>query len=228
MSFKYGGFPQQTLEYLENIRANNSREWFTAHRADYQRWYVEPAMAFVHAAGTLLQQWRPGICAQPKILGSIFRINRDTRIKNAVGPYKDHIDFWFWEGDRRRAASGYFLRLTPEFVGIGAGRHGFDREQRQRLRGMVDDEDARIAELIRILAEIESEGYVIGGGPHGESFLGAAVEGARQRVRRHRGIFVHHDEPAQVAIEGAALMQACERIWRDLTPLHAWLVDCLQ
>ena len=48
------------------------------------------------------------------MLGSILRINRDTRFSRDPSPYKDHLDLWFWEGERRRAVSGFFARLTPE------------------------------------------------------------------------------------------------------------------
>jgi uncharacterized protein (TIGR02453 family) len=228
MSVNYSGFPQHTAQILINLRANNSRDWFAAHREEYQRSYVAAAATFVEVAGAMLRQWRPGIRAEPKILGSIFRINRDPRARHAGGPYKDHIDFWFWEGERRAASSGYFLRLAPEFVGIGAGRHGFDRDQLRLLRGIVDQSDSDLRELLSIVDVVENKGYEIGGGPAGASSIGATPEGAARRLRRHRGLFVHHDEPAAVAMNGPALLSACERVWSDLTPLHAWLVDHLQ
>jgi uncharacterized protein (DUF2461 family) len=55
------------------------------------------------------------------VLGSIFRINRDTRFSKDKRPYKDHLDFWFWEGDRKAASSGLFARVSPDGVIVGAG-----------------------------------------------------------------------------------------------------------
>ena len=62
------------------------------------------------------------------MLGSIFRINRDTRFSADKRPYKDHLDFWFWHGVRATAASGLFLRLTPDDVSIGAGTHDLQKD----------------------------------------------------------------------------------------------------
>jgi hypothetical protein len=97
--------------------------------AGYGAYWLAPAKAFAVAAGELLAGLAPGIRAEPRVLGSIFRNNRDTRCASGPRPYKDHIDFWFREGDRRRAVSGFFARLTPELVGVGAC-HGFDPARR--------------------------------------------------------------------------------------------------
>ena len=122
----FGGFPPETISFLRALRANNRRDWFDAHRADYEAYWLAPAKAFVVAAGQQLAELAPQIRAEPRVLGSILRINRDTRFSRDPSPYKDHLDVWFWEGDRRRAVSGFFARLTPEFLGVGAGCHGLD------------------------------------------------------------------------------------------------------
>lgn len=119
----FSGFPGGTLDFFRALRENNTRAWFDGHRADYERFYVEPAREFVLAAGERLRPLVPAIHAEPRILGSIFRINRDTRFSKDKRPYKDHLDFWFWEGDRQAAVSGFFARVSPDFVGIGAGCH---------------------------------------------------------------------------------------------------------
>jgi uncharacterized protein (DUF2461 family) len=75
----FGGFPPETIRFLRQLRANNRKDWFDAHRTDYEAFWVAPAKAFVVAAGQLLVELAPGIRAEPRVLGSIFRINRDTR-----------------------------------------------------------------------------------------------------------------------------------------------------
>ena len=110
--------PTATVEFLAELRAHNSREWFDAHRARYERDLLAPAKQLVTELAPLLERLAPGIRAEPRVLGSIFRINRDTRFSSDKRPYKDHLDFWFWHGDRARAVSGLFLRITPESVAV--------------------------------------------------------------------------------------------------------------
>lgn len=221
------GFPPETLHFLRELRSNNTKEWFDAHREDYDRYYVAPAKEFVVATGRLLSSWRPRIQAQPRILGSIFRITKDTRRTHVDGPYKDHIDFWFWEGERKAAGSAYFMRLSPDFVGIGGGKHTFTPDQRSRFRTAIDD-DTTGADLLRIVERIEDQGYTISGGPRTNAPNANAQAGRRSQLQRHRSMFVHHDEPNDVATNGRALFTACERVWDDLTPMHEWLVDNVQ
>ena len=45
------------------------------------------------------------IHAEPRIHGSIFAINRDTRFSSDKSPYKTYLDLWFWQGNGP-AASG--------------------------------------------------------------------------------------------------------------------------
>lgn len=227
MSIQRHGFPPETPKFLRALRDNNTKEWFDAHRDDYERAYVTPAREFVTAVGELLSGWRPDVQAQPRILGSIFRITKDTRRTHPDGPYKDHIDFWFWEGDRRQAGSAYFLRLSPDFVGIGGGKHTFTPEQRARFRAALEN-DGTGEELVRIVERIEAHGYTLGGGPRSGSPRSGAPAGRRGHLHRHRSLFVHHDEPADVSTDGPALFAACERVWCHLTPLHAWLIENVQ
>jgi hypothetical protein len=119
-------FPTETLAFLADLRAYNTKPWFDAHRHRYEAAYLEPAKAFVETIAPALEDLVPGIATEPRVNGSIFRIKRDTRFSKDKTPYKDHLDFWFWAGDRRTALSGLFLRIAPDAVIVGAGAHGFD------------------------------------------------------------------------------------------------------
>jgi uncharacterized protein (DUF2461 family) len=47
----FDGFPPETIRFLRELRVNNRKDWFDAHRADYQALWVAPAKVFVPAAG---------------------------------------------------------------------------------------------------------------------------------------------------------------------------------
>jgi uncharacterized protein (TIGR02453 family) len=223
----FAGFPRETLRFLADVRANNTRTWFEEHRDDYERFYVEPAKEFVAAAAVVLGEIAPGVRAEPRILGSIFRITLDTRFSKDKRPYKDHLDFWFWEGERRHAVSGFFARITPDFVGIGAGCHGFNPDQLAAYRAALEDPAAG-ADLVRVAGELETFGYQLGGGGSPTTRSQAGGVNPRARLKRHRTLFVHIDAPVDAATNGVALLETCRRHWRQLAPLHRWLVDHVQ
>ena len=222
----FGGFPPETIRFLRELRVNNRKDWFDAHRADYEAFWVGPAKAFVVAAGQQLAELAPGIRAEPRVLGSIFRINRDTRFARDAGPYKDHLDFWFWEGERRRAVSGFFARLTPEVLGVGAGCHGLDPQRLTRYRQAVADSSTG-SELAGIAERLEAAGYELGGATLRRPPAGFA-DGPAQRFLRHKALFVHRDEPADEQVHSGAVLATCMRHWRALAPLHQWLTDNVQ
>ncbi|MDQ6920615.1 MAG: DUF2461 domain-containing protein [Candidatus Dormibacteraeota bacterium] len=224
----FGGFPPDTLRYLRDLRENNEKSWFEAHRGEYERLYVEPARTFVTAAGELLAGLAPAIRAEPRILGSIFRINRDTRFGADKRPYKDHIDFWFWEGARARAVSGFFLRLSPDFVGLGAGSHGFDGDQLERFRKALTRGETA-GELTAAASSLEAAGYRLSGEHYARTPRGYEAASPRAAMLlRHRALFVHQDLPVEEALDGARLLASCRRQWSSLAPLHRWLVDNVQ
>ena len=223
----FGGFPPETSQFLRELRGNNRKEWFDAHRAEYEAYWVAPAKAFVVAAGQLLAELAPQIRAEPRVLGSILRINRDTRFSRDPSPYKDHLDFWFWEGDRRRAVSGFFARLTPEFLGVGAGCHGLDPERLARFRQAVADQSSG-AELAGIAQRLEAAGYQLGGATLKRPPAGVASSGPAGRFLLHKALFVHRDEPADDRVHTDAVLTTCMRHWSALAPLHRWLTENVQ
>jgi uncharacterized protein (TIGR02453 family) len=220
------GFPPAALAFLAGLRANNSRAWFDAHRRDYERDLVEPAKAFVREAAPVLERLAPGIRAEPRVLGSIFRINRDTRFSPDKRPYKDHLDFWFWHGERAAAVSGLFLRLTPDEVWVGAGAHDLQKETLTRYRAAVCDPVAGRA-LVEIGRALDEAGIGVGGQAlrRPPSGWNPAPEAAPFLLRK--ALFSAVTEPARVATEAGFLDQV-EAHWARLAPLHLWLVDHVQ
>jgi uncharacterized protein (TIGR02453 family) len=218
-------FPAETIDFLRDLRRHNERSWFEANRARYEAGYVEPAKAFVVAVGPVLDRIVPGINAEPRVLGSIFRINRDTRFSTDKRPYKDHLDFWFWQGDRKTAVSGLFLRVSPDAVVVGAGAHGFTKELLARYRAAAQDPDAS-AELAGLVATLERAGHEIRGQTYARIPPGLTADDRNERLLRHSALFAHDELPAETATS-PSLVGALVARWRAFAPLHRWLVQHL-
>jgi uncharacterized protein (TIGR02453 family) len=225
----FPGFPHDTQAFLRDVREHNDKTWFDGQRDRYERAYVEPARAFVVATGERLAALAPELRAEPRINGSIFRINRDTRFSKDKTPYKSTLDFWFWEGSRRAAITGLFVRVAPELVAIGAGCHGFDAPRLARYREALLRPAARDT-LTAVAAEIERAGHELG--EVGFKRLPRAVEELAgtpaEPLGRMSALFVAAEEPALLALDGSALLDTCERHWRVLLPLHHWLAANVQ
>lgn len=223
----FAGFPAETQKFLRGLSKNNSKEWFDAHRSDYDDYWVAPAKAFVAAAGDALQEVAP-VEAQPKVNGSIFRINRDIRFSADKRPYKDHLDFWFWEGDRKQAVSGFYLRITPTDVGIGVGAHGFDKDRLAAYRDAVVDADSgpalkeAVAQLSKSRVDVKGEHYKTL--PRGFE----ADSDFERKFLRYNALWTGDDFATPASLTSKRFVSWAMTRWAKQAPLHRWLVDHLQ
>jgi uncharacterized protein (TIGR02453 family) len=219
-------FPAETLTFLTDLRANNDKAWFDANRARYESVYLEPAKAFVEVIGPGLNDLVPGVHVEPRVGGSIFRINRDIRFSSDKRPYKDHLDFWFWEGERKAAVSGLFLRVWPDGVIVGAGAHGFDKHQLATYRDAVAD-DTPGSELAAVVGDLEAAGHEIGGETYKRVPSGYAANGIAERLLRHSALYVHADLPLKIATTRGFIDTVLDH-WRTFLGVHMWLVANVQ
>ena len=115
---KFSGFPRQYFTFFNQLKKNNTRDWFEKHRSDYDEFVLHPAREFVTEMGKKLRQIAPGVNAIPKINQSLFKINRDVRFSKDKSPYKTYMGIWLWEGNRKRMeSSGEALKeLNPGYI----------------------------------------------------------------------------------------------------------------
>ena len=223
----FAGFPAETQKFLKGLSRNNSKEWFDAHRGDYDDYWVAPAKAFVEAAGEALQDLAP-VEAQPRVNGSIFRVNRDIRFSADKRPYKDHLDFWFWEGERKKAVSGFFLRVTPTEVGIGVGAHGFDKDRLAAYRNAVIDAkggkalESAVGELTKARVAVKGEHYKTL--PRGFE----TDDDFERKFLRYNALWTGEDVATPASLNSRRFVSWAMTRWTKQAPLHRWLVDHLQ
>jgi uncharacterized protein (TIGR02453 family) len=215
-------FEPALLRFLADLRANNEREWFQAHRDEYEELLLEPARDFVVALGEELRPTVPEVSADPRVNGSIFRIARDTRFSKDKRPYKDHLDLWLWVGMRKRGP-GFWFRLTPDELLLGGGMHHFDPPQLERYRTAVAD-DVRGGALRDEVERLRTAGYEIGGQRYKRAPRGFEAPEDRAELLLHEGVFgwVRFSPPPK-EVFSERFPRFCAERYRPLAPLVEWL-----
>ena len=116
-------FKQDLFRFLEELKANNTREWFQSNKDRYIRDIKEPAQAFIANFGPHLSKISPHFRSDPRpIGGSLFRIYRDVRFSKDKSPYKTHAGLHFRHAAGKNAFTpGFYLHLEPRgcFAGVG-------------------------------------------------------------------------------------------------------------
>ena len=135
---EFSGFPRKYFTFFNQLKMNNTREWFEAHRSDYEEFVMGPAREFVMAMGKKLRKIAPGVNAIPKINQSLFKINRDMRFSKDKSPYKTYMGIWLWEGPRKRMeSSGFYLHVENKKLLIGVGIKIFPKPLLERYRSGI-------------------------------------------------------------------------------------------
>jgi uncharacterized protein (TIGR02453 family) len=115
-------FPAETLRFLRALKRNNRREWFEAHRGDYEASVRQPMTAMVERLAIDLRAFAPELVASPKV--SMYRIYRDTRFSDNKTPYKTHIAAVFpTRGLPKHEGAGLYFHIAPDEVWIGGGMY---------------------------------------------------------------------------------------------------------
>src|ERR1044071_3444951 len=97
----FNGFSDETFRFLKGLGRNNNKQWFEGHRDDYEEYVKQPGFAFIEAIGPMLARFSPEVRPDPRVGGTMMRINRDIRFSPDKRPYKDHLDMAFRCGDTK-------------------------------------------------------------------------------------------------------------------------------
>src|SRR5439155_26932961 len=90
-------FTVESLRFLRGIARHNSKPWFEAHRAEYERHVKEPMAELVQEMDIRMSRFAPEITGDPR--RSMSRLNRDIRFSRDKSPYKTHAACWFYHAD---------------------------------------------------------------------------------------------------------------------------------
>ena len=107
-------FTPELFRFLTRLKRNNNRDWFLAHKSEYETWVRDPALRFIADFAVPLYKISPHLVADPRpTRGSLFRIYRDTRFSHDKRPYKTHIAMRFSHHGKDVHSPGFYLHLEP-------------------------------------------------------------------------------------------------------------------
>lgn len=122
----------EILTFLREIKVNNNKPWFDAHRAQYEQARAS-FLVFVSKFIEMVQAADPGVGEQePK--QCVYRFNRDIRFSPDKSPYKRHFGAFVCPGGRKSVLPGYYLHIEPDNMFFCTGNYGLPSDMIKRLR----------------------------------------------------------------------------------------------
>ena len=204
-SAPFAGFPPQAWLFYEQLTANNSREFFGAHRQEFETCVREPMIALTGELTSEFGEFK------------IFRPHRDVRFSSDKSPYKTQFGA-VTEGE---GGEFYYLHLDADGLYAASGYHQMAADQLGRFRQAVDG-DHTGQDLVNRVQSLEDT-YSIGGSALSTAPRGFPRDHPRIRFLRHKGLTAgrHFGTPDWLSTSDAVRHVATA--WRGAGPINEWL-----
>jgi uncharacterized protein (TIGR02453 family) len=135
---------KETLQFLEDLKANNNRDWFLENKKRYEIFKKD----YHKLVSDFLDAMKP-LDASLEMLAinnCTFRINRDIRFSKDKAPYKAHLGVWLSAGAKGQNRSGYYVHIEKGSSFIAGGFYSPEAEDLKKVRKEIaffyDDLDA--------------------------------------------------------------------------------------
>ncbi|MBK9517639.1 MAG: DUF2461 domain-containing protein [Anaeromyxobacter sp.] len=223
----FRGFADAQGDFFLALALHNDRDWFGAHRAEYEAGWAAPMAA-------LLDEVQRGLRGAygKRALGApkVFRLHRDVRFSKDKSPYKTHVAGWIpldvgGTPDPGATPAAFYLQVGVEERFTGSGSWILSGDALKRYRAAVLD-PKRGAVLVRRLAALNADGFrVSAGATLARAPAGVDPAHPRAELLRLKGLVVDPGEvPARLLTRPALVPWLVERA-RAAAPLVSWLAD---
>lgn len=201
MSFE--GIPVVALDFYEDLEADNSKAFWTAHKGIYDASVKGPLEAF---AGEVSHEF-----GMPKL----FRPYRDIRFARDKTPYKTHQGIWFPQSSR-------YLQVSAAGLMVAAGYWETSTAQVERLRRSVADDLAGPA-LEQTLAAAVAARYSVGGHVLARVPTGYDKDHPRADLLRHKTLTVSREVGSPAWLSTRRAKTEITKLLRAAGPVVDWL-----
>lgn len=137
-----------TLEFLEDLKKNNNREWFQANQDRYKK-YKQSYKEIVEAFIAEMSKYDDSL-KHLEFKNCSFRINRDIRFAKDKSPYKTNMGFWLSAGQKSSNLGGYYVHIEKGASFIAGGLYcpesGDLKKMRREIDGFYEDLEAIVAD----------------------------------------------------------------------------------
>jgi uncharacterized protein (TIGR02453 family) len=199
----FTGIPIAALDFYEDLEADNSRAFWTAHKHVYEESVRVPMLAL---ADELERTFGPA---------KLFRPYRDVRFSRDKTPYKDHQGIWFGQSSR-------YLHISAAGLLVAGGYYDTSPAQVERMRRAVAH-DVAGPQLERAVRTVRRKGYDVGGHQLSRVPAGFPKEHPRGELLRYRTLHGSRQLGAPDWLSTRGARAEIAKLLQGLRPLVDWL-----
>lgn len=203
----FDGFGEHAVDFYEGLAADNSKAYWSDHKAVYDEQIRAPMLA-------LLAELEPEFG-----VGKIFRPHRDVRFSNDKSPYKTHC------GATIHVPGGaFYTQVGADGLLVAGGAYQWSTDQLARYRSAVDGERSG-EDLRRLLAAVSGSKTAMqrGGDTLRSRPRGSPPDHPRRDLLRHRSLYLWRSWPPDEVLHERGCVDRVQEGWRSTRPLVEWL-----
>jgi uncharacterized protein (TIGR02453 family) len=200
MADQFTGFTDEAFSFWKGLERNNNRDWFQAHKDQYERAVRRPMQLLIEELAPLYGR------------GRLSRINKDMRFQKEK-PYKNYL---------ATGVAGSYISFSKEGLWVGTGMYKPEPAALRHLREAIAD-DTSGRELTRILASLARTGFEVD--THArldKPPRGYDASHPRIELLRMKDIYVGKPFGAE-DVSSPKLLRAVVRTITALEPFRVWL-----
>ncbi len=202
----FQGWPEAALDFYDGLEEDNSKSYWTAHKAIYEKAVLGPMIDLTAELGEDFGE----DFGETKI----FRPNRDIRFSADKSPYKTAIG---------AIIGSVYVQFSASGLAAGNGMYQLASDQLARFRQAVH-EDLTGHELERIIKAITSHGISLRGADVLKTVpRGFPADHPRVELLRYKGLAAWREWSVEPWLSTAAAKDRIAEFLVTTRPLAEWL-----
>ena len=217
---EFTGFTQTGLDFLQNVKIHNSRQWFAENRTIYDNQLVKPFRALVEELTPTMLQIDQWFETKPAIGKTLSRINRDTRFSKDKSLYRDRLWLTFKRPSKDwKESPCYFFEIDPEGYRYGLGYYCVPKQTMDIFRDEINQDHNKFLQVINCVKK-PFELY-------GESYKRPLVKDLPPKIanwynRKDLGVIASSNQIEDLFSK--YLIQKLRKSFKQLIPLYDYLL----
>ncbi len=221
---QFSGFSPKAIEYLRNVRDNNSKIWYEEHREDYKKYVRQPFYDLIEDLTPAVREIDPTLITEPA--KCLSRIYRDSRFTNDKHLYRDSA----WIVFRRPGATTlegpvFYAEIMRSGARYGMGAYDSSPKTMAALRNFITDSPELFYQAVK---PVTDSGLLILGDKYKRTQTGIpekAVDLGLEEWYRLKNFYVSSPLLPHEAFYSNAIVKEISEKFAVLGPFYKLLLD---
>ncbi len=204
---RFEGFPVAGVEFYRDLEEDNSREFWSRRRGEWERAVRDPMRTLLAELEDEFGEAR------------MFRPHRDLRFSRDTSPYKTHQGALVGTGK----GIGYYLQLSADGLLVGGGFRAHSPAETARYRHAVDAPDSGRA-LEAVVADLERARLDLVGAAVKTRPRGYPADHPRLALLRRTELMAVRQVGTPDWLATRRALVEVRDTWRRVRPLTEWVL----